>query len=794
MSANPNNASLGLPDDKSPSDNLSGNQRPGNAATQRESGPNGAIDEVAEQSSVESSFAESSLTTSQITSPSASHALGHEALQALLAFSALHEQIRQRRSREKSGEPLDDDVWELEHFVLDEVLQLVAERALTLTGADGVAIAMAEDDAIVCRAAAGSIVPEPGARLDPKSGFSGACLRTGGIVRCDDSEQDARVNVQVCRLLGTRSIVAVPIASAHGIIGLLEAFSAEPHGFNDSDVRSLKLLAELILAAMKPEEENRLAEISQRLVTEQSVEISAHDLENKSLIEEPAVPARAWADDPNARAVEPGSSPEPFQSPEKERSFPSKIAMLLLLIVVVAAVAAVAAGLWWKFGRSARPKAEATEPIPTISLPASEKLAASEKPVDSEKLAVPQTAPPIPVSEEPPSVTDEKPSPQIMVTGISHVSSADSSTVIIEMQGEVQYEAHRLGSPERIYFDLRDTVLAPGMFGRTIEIGDERLARVRIAQPIKGVSRVVLETTGASDFSVSMKSNPYRLVVEIRKAGKLSEHSAIADLPKSTTAAPEPALIPSPSTRSANRADRQLRASVPKFRLVLDAGHGGWDLGTVGRKGLMEKDLVLDVVQRLGNLVESHLSAEVLYTRQDDTYLPLEKRTEIANVAQADLFVSVHANYSNDSSARGAETYYTNTYSSLKARTSEADAAGATAENVNWNNVDIREKVLKSRRFAVAVQQSLYRMLATQIPDIRNRGVKKASYVVLTGTSMPAILAEVSFVSSPADETKLKSSSYRQKIAEGLYKGIAEYIARSRNVNVASAASKPSGF
>ncbi|MGH9548639.1 MAG: GAF domain-containing protein, partial [Terriglobales bacterium] len=200
------------------------------------------------------------------------HAPGHEALQALLAFSSLHEQIRQRRALERSGEALSADVWQLEQFVLDEVLQLVAERALTLTGADGMAVAMAEEDAIVCRAAAGTVVPEPGARLDPKSGFSGACLRSGGIVRCDDTENDSRVNVEVCRRLGTRSIVAVPIASAHGTLGLLEAFSAQPFGFNDSDVRSLKLLAELILAAMKPEEENRLAEISQRLVAEPALE------------------------------------------------------------------------------------------------------------------------------------------------------------------------------------------------------------------------------------------------------------------------------------------------------------------------------------------------------------------------------------------------------------------------------------------------------------------------------------------------------------------------------------------
>jgi hypothetical protein len=211
---------------------------------------------------------ESDLSLSSPYPPPISYAPGHEALQALLAFSSLHAKIRERRARERLGMQAGAaDAWELEQFVLDEVLQLVSERALTLTGADGVAIALVEGDAFVCRASAGGIAPEAGARLDPNSGFSGACLRTGAIVRCDDSENDVRVNVQVCRRLGTRSIVAVPISSSRGIVGLLEAFSSEAYGFNDSDVRSLKLLVELILAALKPEEENRMAEVSRRLVT-----------------------------------------------------------------------------------------------------------------------------------------------------------------------------------------------------------------------------------------------------------------------------------------------------------------------------------------------------------------------------------------------------------------------------------------------------------------------------------------------------------------------------------------------
>jgi N-acetylmuramoyl-L-alanine amidase len=760
MSANPHNASLRLPD----------NELPDNGSPESGSPDNRLPQNKARDTS------SSSATVSLAASPSAAYAPGHEALQALLAFSSLHEQLRQRRALEKSGEPLDADVWQLEQFVLDEVLQLVAERALTLTGADGIAIAMAESSAIVCRAAAGTIAPEPGARLDPKSGFSGACLRTGGIVRCDDSESDPRVNVQVCRHLGARSIVAVPIASAHGTIGLLEAFSAEPHGFNDSDVRSLNLLAELILAAMKPEEENRLAEISQRLVAGESVDAPSHGVQNQ----ENAAPIEASSASEAAAASAPQNSPELFQVYGKKKNFTTGFVVVLLLIALASALGA---GVWWTFHHTAAVKPQAAAPV--LASPAA-----------VEKQAEP--APPVPaVEDEAPSGTDEKHSGRTLVTGIWHVESpgsdAPSTNVIIEMQGEVQYEAHRLSSPERIYIDLRDTTLAPGMFGKIIEVGDAHLARIRIAQPTKGVSRVVLETTGASDFSVRMEAKPYRLVVEIREAGRTEHGDALADLPKASAVVPTPALVPTvPAHKS--KLDGPLQAHLPKFRLVLDAGHGGWDLGTVGRKGLMEKDLVLDVVRRLGKLVEDRLGAEVIYTRQDDTYLPLEKRTEIANLAQADLFVSVHANYSDDSAARGSETYYTNTYSSVRARTSGADAEAATAENINWTNVDIREKVQKSRRFAVAVQQALYGVLASQIPDMRNRGVKKASYVVLTGTSMPAILAEVSFVSSPEDEEKLKSSSYRDKIAQGLFRGIAQYTASSRGVTVASAASKHSGL
>jgi N-acetylmuramoyl-L-alanine amidase len=130
----------------------------------------------------------------------------------------------------------------------------------------------------------------------------------------------------------------------------------------------------------------------------------------------------------------------------------------------------------------------------------------------------------------------------------------------------------------------------------------------------------------------------------------------------------------------------------------------------------------------------------------------------------------------------------------MKARTEEADeAAAAGLKTINWTNIDIREKVHESRRVAISVQRSLYAMLSAKNPGLPNRGVKEAHYVVLTGTSMPAILAEVSFVSSPTDENNLQSSTYRQQIAEALYSGIARYQASNHNVKLASAQAKTTG-
>src|SRR3954470_9653639 len=222
-----------------------------------------------------------------------------DALHALLAFSSLHDQVRRRKALASRQSGFDSpapaaEFEPTELFVLDEVLQLVAERAVAITGADGLAIALAETSEIVLRASAGTIRPDPGTRIERDSAFSGACFRTAQVIHCDDTETDTRVNVEACRKMGARSMVAVPLCGRRRVIGVLEAFSSWPFAFNEIDIRNLSLLAELVLGALKPEDEDRFAQSAQVAATKleqppTSTPIDAAVVATKAAMIEPSV-------------------------------------------------------------------------------------------------------------------------------------------------------------------------------------------------------------------------------------------------------------------------------------------------------------------------------------------------------------------------------------------------------------------------------------------------------------------------------------------------------------------------
>jgi len=563
--------------------------------------------------------------------------------------------------------------------------------------------------------------------------------------------------------------------------------------------------------------------------------------------------------------------------------------------------------------------------------------------------------------------TDAPRSTLPLVTGIRHWSTPDYTRVAIDLEQEVKYEAGRVSNPDRIFFDLHDTKLASTLAGKTFDVSDSFLRRVRVAQFQKGMVRVVLEVDAVSDYSAFLLPNPYRLIIDIHGRKSNAPHTMVAraqqaeekrvsspapppvaskeatqeampqGIPATIPAPPAPATAeavheplpatpreapdkpgakfgprmadgsffshppqpaaenaaanasenptesdtfapvaeakagtphPAPEERATanssaasaspsgpapestksevanleglerkatdkptsqptvevvaprgsirttlptgkkNQRESEFRQAQPNAegqrsliralglkvgRIVIDPGHGGHDTGTIGPGGLLEKDLVLDVSLRLGRLLQGKMGAEVVYTRDDDTFVPLETRTAIANQQQADLFISVHANSSQDASARGVETYYLNFNPSPDALEVAARENAVSESSVHElgdlvKKIALKEKVEESREFAADVDHSLYQGLAGKDKTLRDRGVKKAPFIVLIGANMPSILAEISFVSNPGDERKLETPEYRQKIAESLYKGIARYINGLSGVKLASKA------
>ncbi len=263
------------------------------------------------------------------------------------------------------------------------------------------------------------------------------------------------------------------------------------------------------------------------------------------------------------------------------------------------------------------------------------------------------------------------------------------------------------------------------------------------------------------------------------------------DLVRSPKAEPTRSSESALAAKQDSHGDRSLiRALGLKLnRVAIDAGHGGHDNGSTGPSGLMEKDLVLDIARRLGALITERLGSEVIYTRNDDEFIPLEERTAIANEKAADLFLSIHANSSRVRGVSGPETWY------LNFTTSESALEVAARENATSQitihelqnlvqKIALKEKVQESREFASSMQRYLYSGLVRG-KQVKNRGIKQAPFVVLIGAQMPSILAEIGFISNPKDEALLKKSEYRQKVAEALFKGVSQYAGTLSHFQIA---------
>jgi len=301
--------------------------------------------------------------------------------------------------------------------------------------------------------------------------------------------------------------------------------------------------------------------------------------------------------------------------------------------------------------------------------------------------------------------------------------------------------------------------------------------------PARAVSAAVLSKPDAPAIGSELANAPVASTT-------LSTTTVSNPIPAAASAAPNETGLPAKRNSSGDRS--MIRVLGLKVgRIVLDPGHGGHDTGTVGPQGLREKDLVLDVSQRLGRLIETRMGSEVIFTRSDDTFVPLERRTEIANEAKADLFLSIHANSSPLRSAAGVETYYLNfttSRSALDLASRENSGSQMTVYELQslLQQIALKDKVEESREFASRLQTALYTLSAkTTDSRSKDRGVKRAPFVVLIGASMPSVLAEIGFVSNAHDENMMRREEYRERTAEALYKGISGYASSLSHFQVA---------
>ena len=217
-------------------------------------------------------------------------------------------------------------------------------------------------------------------------------------------------------------------------------------------------------------------------------------------------------------------------------------------------------------------------------------------------------------------------------------------------------------------------------------------------------------------------------------------------------------------------------------KIVIDPGHGGKDCGSIGWNGIMEKDVTLAIAKRLKSDIEQRLATEVILTRDRDVFVPLEQRTAIANVEQADLFISIHSNSSKNDRIAGIESFYLGLTREPRAQMLAALENASAQQNLNEledviKKITMYEKMNESKEFALKVHRKLFQTLKKIEPNSRDRGVKKAPFVVLIGADVPSILLEIGFISNKKEAEIISSSATQDKVASGISKGIEDYLA-----------------
>lgn len=372
-----------------------------------------------------------------------------------------------------------------------------------------------------------------------------------------------------------------------------------------------------------------------------------------------------------------------------------------------------------------------------------------------------------------PSAADEP----VEIRGLRHWAASEHIRVVLDMSEPVEFTANKIQNPERLFFDVKNAKIKKGL-QPVFNINDSLLKSVRVGQFNATTVRIVFDIASPGyEYKIFHLEDPARLVIDVYT--KKQQHAPLPD------EAAKEQEVKKPADESAPIPTKQML----KRKIVIDPGHGGDDPGAVGPSNLYEKNVVLDVALKLRDAAAKlYPGYEIILTRDKDVFIPLDKRTAIANRHNADLFVSIHANASPNRKARGIETYmlnWTNDEEAIRVAARENAISVKKMKQVH-GELDFITSSLKrenkrdeSLKLAGYIQNSLTVSTSESYNSVPDLGVKQALFYVLVGAEMPSALAEVSFISNPAEEKLLSNSKYRMLLAESILSGINNYFRSS---------------
>ncbi len=390
----------------------------------------------------------------------------------------------------------------------------------------------------------------------------------------------------------------------------------------------------------------------------------------------------------------------------------------------------------------------------------------------------------------------------VLIKKVEYSRKPDGTRIAVHIDGPTKISQNRLSDPERVYFNFFNARLDSSIEQDT-QIGGEVLTRLRASQFDETTSRLVLDIPANKGIEIAMSQEGSKVVIDLLAPGKrsiMAEKSKPVPQPKAllkvaakpkpvATPKPVPVVAVKPKAVTALKAVPVAVAPRPKTvsrrqapLIIVDPGHGGKDDGATSPNGLLEKELNLDISKRLKKILETRYGYQVVMTRHDDTFIPLEERGEIANERNADLFVSIHVNAAKRRSAHGIETYYLGVANSAQAQETAARENGELVHSVKDDQVQqilasmiSTTKINASAVLASHVQERLHSAVKKKYSGVKDLGVKEGPFFVLHDTNMPSILVEVGFITYSREEKRLRRSDYLERLASAIAQGVHEF-------------------